>query len=143
MIKSFTVNYHWDSGRKFYVASHKNQPIGRMELSRVVVFEQNIDLHNYGAAGFPIGKIFYMDSLLVGEEFRRCGVATKLLAECKKWAKVSKNIIILDAIPIAADTEQSMLLKFYKKNGFWIPPTVQMDPLNSAMIYHTRQKELQ
>ena len=80
---------------------------------RPVAFAQCQLRYDYveGTESFPVG---YLEGIFVSEDYRKKGLAAKLLAECEKWAKGK------DCTEFASDCEldNESSLRFHLALGF-------------------------
>lgn len=139
-MEGITIIEKWQSGNKIFAALQKKKnKIGELLLTRTSRID-NIDLSAYGADLFPINKIFYIEYLTVDMEYRGLGIGKNLLQKCTKWADITKNVLILDAIPLDEFTKQKKLIKFYTGCGFKIPVEFLTGKRqHTGMVYHTRK----
>lgn len=128
------VYEHWKSGRKYFTIDLEDGE-ARMCLSPAKA--TNIDLEAYGVNMHPIRKIFYVDFIKVSPKYRNCGHGKALLKACLKWIEVSKNVIILDAIPLDTGIDHHRLVRFYLSHGFKLSGYKNN---KHSMYYHTRDK---
>lgn len=121
----------WKGGYKYFLIDLDD---GEARLCLSPCKRSNCDMEAYAVEHLPKNKTFYMDFLRVSPKYRNCGHGSELLKACIRWADISKNIIILDAIPLDSGIEQNRLLRFYLKHGFQQANRYS----NRAMFYHNR-----
>lgn len=136
----FSVSCHWNAGSKLYTATVGDNTIAKLFLKRASRIK-GFDYEAYAVESFPVNKIFYIDYIRVDLEFRKMGVASELLEECKRWAHISRNILTLDALALDDTVTNAQLNTFYKSRGFKVPPIGAHDKTYSSMTYHTRLKQ--
>ena len=126
------VQDFWRGGYKYFIMD-LGEGEARMCLSPAK--GTRIDLSAYGVETYPRGKVYYVDFLKVPPRYRNAGHGTILLKAALRWANLSKNIIILDAIPLDTGMDGHRLIRFYLKHGFKIPTG---STNNNSMYYHDR-----
>jgi GNAT superfamily N-acetyltransferase len=127
---------YWKGGYKYF-SIDLGDGEARMCLSPARA--SRINLESYSVDLFPVRKVFYVDFIKVSTKYRNSGHGERLLKAAIRWAKISNNIIILDAIPLDTCIDQHRLIRFYLRNGFKLSnPSVS----KTAMYFHMRDKRV-
>lgn len=126
------VQEFWRGGYKYFIIDLDN---GEARMCLSPAKGSRIDLSAYGVETFPRGKVYYVDFLKVSKHHRNLGHGVTLLMAAIRWANISKNIIILDAIPLDTGIDGHRLIRFYLKHGFKIPTG---STNQHSMYYHDR-----
>ena len=130
------VREYWDSGYKYF-SIDLGDGEARMCLSSCR--SSNINPSSYGVFDVPDGKVFYVEFIKVSPKHRNMGYGSKLLEASLRWANISKNVIILDAIPIDSGVDQNRLIRFYLTRGFNKPIGGKN---RYAMYYNSRNRKV-
>lgn len=126
------VQEYWKSGYKYF-SMEWDDGEARMCLSPAALM--SIDLSRYSAEVYPHRKIYYVDFLKVSPSYRNQGHGSSILKASMRWADISKNVIILDAVPLDGGIEHNRLIQFYLTHGF----SLSQHPKNKhSMYYHSR-----
>lgn len=128
------VQEFWKGGYKYFIIDLGDGE-ARMCLSPCEA--NNIHFESYNAEIYPRGKIYYVDFIKVSPSYRNLGFGSKLLNAAIEWAKISKNVLILDAIPLDTGIEQQRLVNFYIGHGFTLS---NFRGNKYSMIYHDRKR---
>lgn len=128
------VHEYWKGGNKFFEIDLGDGE-ARMSL-RPSNKIQRIDLQAYGVHMHPHSKVFYVEFIKVSPAYRNRGYGKALLTASLRWADISKNTMILDAIPIDTGMDNHRLIRFYLNHGFKLA-----DGKNNkhSMHYHNRK----
>lgn len=128
------VTEKWSGGYKYFTIDLDD---GEARMCLSPCKKARIYMHAYGVEMEPKAKVFYVDFIKVSPQYRNRGYGTILLKAAMQWADTSKNVIILDAIPLETSIGQHRLVRFYLTNGFKLADY----PGNErSMYYHTRDK---
>lgn len=122
----------WKNGFKYFTIDLGDGE-ARMCLSKTKKTTTNIEAYFPDTA--PVAKVFYVDFIKVSPQYRNGGYGKELLQACIRWADITKNVIILDAIPLDSGIDQHRLLRFYLSHGFKFSSYKNN---KHSMYYHSR-----
>lgn len=128
------VHESWVAGRRQFCAD-----IGDGEARAVLtpIHTYRIDAAAYGVESYPPRKVFYVDFIKVSPAHRGIGYGRAIRDAIVRWSDLSKNIIILDAIPIDSGMDQHRLVRFYTDAGFKMVGGYS----KTSMYYHSRMNK--
>lgn len=130
------VQDFWKGGYKYFTIDLDD---GEARMCLSPAKSSRINLVPYGVEIHPYRKAYYVDFIKVSPKYRNKGHGTTLLKAAIKWANISKNVIILDAIPIDSGMNQHRLVRFYSTHGFKLSPYKDN---KYSMYYHNRTKPM-
>jgi ribosomal protein S18 acetylase RimI-like enzyme len=128
------VQESWKGGYKYFTIDLGDGE-ARMCLSPCKA--NNINVISYGVDTHPPGKIYYVDFIKVSPQYRNKGHGSTLLKAAMRWAAISKNVLILDAIPLDTGMDEHRLIRFYLSHGFLLS---NYKGNRYSMYYHDRTK---
>ena len=128
------VRDYWKSGYKYFEIDlgdgEARMCLSSAKTSRINLTAYDVDMH-------PHGKVYYIDFLQVSPWYRNRGHGSTVLKAAIRWANLSKNVIILDAIPLDSGIDKHRLMRFYLSHGF--KRSTYKNSVHS-MYYHNRTK---
>jgi GNAT superfamily N-acetyltransferase len=128
------VHEYWKSGYKYFAI---DLPEGEARMCLSPCSGERINLAAYDVDGYPTRKVFYVDFLKVTSQYRNNGYGSAVLKAAIRWARVSKNVLILDAIPLDSGIDKHRLVRFYLQHGFRLAKTAKNQ---HSMFFHDRKK---
>lgn len=127
------VQESWKGGYKYFIIDLGD---GEARTCLSPCKRMKVNLEAYGVEGFPNGKIYYVDFLKVSPQYRNKGYGAMLLKAMMQWANDSKNVIILDAVPMDTGMDHNRLIRFYISHGFKL---ANHKNNRYSMYYHNRK----
>lgn len=102
-VKEYFENIYENKNNALFIAKEENNIAG-YAYCKIITSENGPQIYN----------IVLLDGLYINEKYRKQGIATKLIEECKKWA-VNIGAKIFE-VNVLAENEKA--IELYRKVGF-------------------------
>lgn len=128
---------YWKGGNKYFLKEFED---GEAKAFLSPAMRYGADYSRYGVEGYYARKVYYLDYIRVTPQYRGEGLGSEVLKAIVKWADISRNAIILDAVPIDDGMDDNRLIRFYLGHGFAFPTDYHDDRVGRELYYVSKYK---